>query len=107
MWQGWINFVLGIWLIVSGFVISLQGRVNMIIVGILAIVFGFLAFKAWQQIINGVLGIWVLVCGLFITSLAATDATNVNYIIVGIIMAILGIWSALSRPKETPTQTAQ
>ncbi|MFQ6618209.1 MAG: hypothetical protein ACE5QV_05920 [Fidelibacterota bacterium] len=41
MWQGWSNGILGLWLIISGFVVALQTPVNLITVGIVVSVLGF------------------------------------------------------------------
>jgi hypothetical protein len=95
MWQGWISFLVGAWLIISAFAISLQGSLNMIIAGAIALIVGFIGGKAWQEIINGLLGLWILVCGIFIASLTVSQA---NYLIVGIVMAILGFWAGVSKP---------
>ena len=40
MWQGWIIFILGIWLFISGLIPVLQGGGNLIIVGIISAIFG-------------------------------------------------------------------
>jgi hypothetical protein len=103
MWQGWVNFILGAWLIVSGFIFPLQGRLNMIIVGVLVIIFGFSGIS-WQGIINGILGIWILVCGIFIGTLAVAQW---NYIATGIVVLILGFWRGVSRRKKPPVQPVQ
>ncbi len=95
MWQAWINFVLGLWLIVSGIVPSLHVNINYIIVGIVVAVLGFIAAKRWQGIVDGVLGIWLIVSGI-ITALMAP----VNLIIVGIVVAALSLWMALT--KKSP-----
>jgi hypothetical protein len=83
MWQGWLNLILGVWLIISGFVSPLQSPANLIIVGILAAVFGFWSYKNWQGDVIGILG-------------------PANFIIVGVLMIIAGLWEGLSHPKPTP-----
>ena len=100
MWQGWVNLILGLWLILSGLVLSLQSSVNMIVVGILAAIFGFWAYKLWQGVVNGILGIWI-----FLSGIAFNLVNQVNFIVVGIIMGILGVWCALSHPGELTTKT--
>jgi len=100
MWQGWINLVIGVWLVISGIFATLQTPINMIIVGILAAIFGFWAYKMWQGIVNGVLGIWVLLSGL-----AFNLVIPVNFIVVGIVMGALGVWTGLTRAEEMKTKT--
>ncbi len=95
MWQAWVNFILGLWLIVSGIVPSLNTNINFIIVGILIAILGFWTFKQWQGIVNGILGLWILISA-FITGLMI----NWNLIIVGIVVAILAIWQALTKPTK-------
>ncbi len=100
MWQGWINMILGLWLILSAFVPSLQSSINMIVAGVLAAIFGFWAYKLWQGVVNGILGIWIFLSGVIFNLIV-----TVNFIVVGIIMGILGVWCALSRPGELTTKT--
>ncbi|MCF7886025.1 MAG: hypothetical protein K9M80_05990 [Candidatus Marinimicrobia bacterium] len=97
MWQLWVNFVLGIWVLLSGLIASLQGNVNLIICGVIAAVLGFWSNKLWQGIVIGIAGIWLILSGI-ISGLQAP----VNYIIVGIIVAVLAIWGALGG-REEPT----
>ena len=100
MWQGWINLVLGVWLIISGLILSLQAPVNMIIVGILVAIFGLWVYKMWQGVANGILGVWIFLSGLFFNL-----AVTVNFIIVGIVIGILGLWSALKHLKKVAPKT--
>lgn len=94
MWKAWINFILGLWFILSGIVISLGTSVNYIIVGIVVAILGFWSAKQWQGIVIGILGLWMILSGI-VTSLMAP----INLIIVGIIVAVLAIWQALEKPK--------
>ncbi len=94
MWQAWINFILGLWFILSGIITSLGVNVNYIIVGIVVAVLGFWTYKQWQGIVVGILGLWMILSGI-VTSLMAP----VNLIIVGIVIAVLAIWQALTKPK--------
>ena len=87
MWTGWVNLILGIWALISGFVVSLQGPVNYIIVGIVLAILSFVtAAKKWQGIISGILGLWLIVSG-FVAGLQG----GANLIIVGILIIIFGI----------------
>ena len=41
MWQGWVNFAIGIWVLIFGFFApTALWKINLIVCGILAIVFG-------------------------------------------------------------------
>jgi hypothetical protein len=96
MWQLWVNFILGIWVFISGFIASVQGTVNLIICGVLALIFGSWARKLWQGIVIGIAGLWLILSGI----IGGLDA-KLNYIIVGIVIAILAIWGAIVGKKET------
>ncbi|MEJ2636743.1 MAG: hypothetical protein P8184_15800 [Calditrichia bacterium] len=100
MWQGWVSFVLGIWLFLSGLIPGLQAPSNMIIVGVLAAIFGFWNYKMWQGFAVGFLGIWV-----FLSGIAFSFNTTLNFILMGVLIFVLGIWSALVHPEELPTKT--
>ncbi len=101
MWQGWVNVVLGIWMLISGFVPSLQTPVNLIIVGLLIAVMGFTAYKTWQGIVNGILGLWLFVSGAIIHLMAPA-----NFIIVGLVVALIALWEALGQTREMRHKTA-
>lgn len=61
MWQGWINLILGVWLILSGFISAFRTTANFIIVGILATEIphpppeslGFCVSSQWQAAAGG------------------------------------------------------
>lgn len=94
MWQGWINLILGAWLILSGFIPALRTPANIIIVGILAIIFGFWVYKDWRGDVAGILGIWAFLSGVWWNLLSPG-----NFIIVGLLLGIVGLWEGISHPK--------
>ncbi len=50
----------------------------------------------WQDIVNGLAGIWLIISAFIVKSLG--DTGNLwNYLIVGVIVAILGFWAASSK----------
>ncbi len=96
MWTGWVNLILGIWTLISGLVVSLQGPVNYIIVGIILAILSFVtAAKKWQGIICGILGLWLIVSGI-----VAGLQGGINLIIVGILIIIFGILLGATKSKE-------
>ena len=96
MWTGWVNLVLGVWTLISGFAVGLQGPANYIIVGIILAILNFVtAAKTWQGIICGIFGIWLIVSGI-----VGGLQGGVNLIIVGILTIIFGI---LLGTKKTET----
>lgn len=91
MWQAWMDLVVGIWLIICGFVPTLQTPASMIIAGIVAFVFGFWGaarVNSWQGTINGIIGIW-----LFLSVVAFGLVVSWNFFIPGIVVGILAVWN--------------
>lgn len=96
MWQGWIGLLDGIFLTILTFITSAQTAENMMIAGIIAIVFGFWASKdSWQGIFLGMLGVWML-GGSFTNYLQLP----INFLLTGLSIALIGIMLALE--KELP-----
>ncbi|MCD6234568.1 MAG: SPW repeat protein [Candidatus Marinimicrobia bacterium] len=99
MWQAWVNVILGLWLVVSGFIPGVQVNWNMIIAGILIALLGFTASKKWPAIVAGILGIWIFISGLFPSLIV-----QINFIIAGLAVLILSLILALQKtPGETKT----
>ena len=101
MWQDWLNFILGLWLVVAGFIPSLNtaaGRLwDYLIVGVLVLIFGAWAAKErWPEWLNVVLALWLIVAA-FVPWTGM--AVAVNSIVVGALIAIFGLWAALMKPK--------
>lgn len=88
-WFNWFSLVLGVWFFISGLIPALQGDWNMIILGIVAAICGFIAYQTWQGIVNGIIGIW-----FFLSAIWFHLVVPWNFIILGAAMAILGIWGA-------------
>lgn len=86
MWHGWLNLLLGLWLIISGLIITLQGPANMFIVGVLVIYTGFFLVKKWEGVAIGILGIWVLIC-VYITGFITTH----NLLFTGIVISLISM----------------
>jgi len=95
MWQGWISFILGIWLIISGLIPALQYPINLVFIGVLSVIFGFWGIKLWSEVMNAILGIWII-ASAFVYNMIIPQ----NFLVIGIAMGIFGIWSGLSRPDE-------
>ncbi len=100
-WASGLNIIAGIWLVISPWIFAYAtgaGEWNSIIVGIivavLAAIRAFGAYDAaWMSWVNVVLGIWVVIAP-FVFGYATFPGRMWNNIIVGIIIAALGIWSA-------------
>ncbi len=96
MWQSYIRFFLGIWLVLSGITVQLQGEVNLIVVGIATVISGLWSFKNWRRWVNGIVGLW-----LFLSGGVFNLAFSWNFIISGIVLIILGYWYSRSTNNKT------
>lgn len=109
------NIAAGLWLIAAPFVLAYTGVTaalwNAILVGLAVLILAWvrvanpLQYEAssWT---NVVLGIWLLIAP-FALGYSATTAAMTNDIIVGLIVAALGTWSALASRDYHPTGTGQ
>lgn len=97
-----INILAGLWLVASPFFMGFSGTsaaTNSIIVGVIVAILALVrAFSpmttgslSW---VNMVLGLWMIVFSVFIASVGATAVWNGS--ILGLVIAILAIWSAQS-----------
>ena len=105
----WINFVLGLWLIAVAFWWS-AGSVmtEEFVLGVITAVFAWhAARRRWNPILSWIVaaaGLWTAVgAALGVVSYAAYPASRTNDIVVGIIVAVLGVTSAVFR--ESPVRT--
>jgi len=98
-----LNIIAGLWLIISPWVFFYAtpgGIWNSVIVGIiiavLAAIRAFGAYNsAWMSWVNVVLGLWVVIAP-FIFGYTTYAGRMWNNIIVGLIVAALGAWSAMA-----------
>ncbi len=102
MWQDWLNFLLGLWLVIAGFIPALNtGAAKMwdyLIVGVLVLIFAlWTAKQRWPEWLNVILAIWLIIAA-FINWPPST--VMVNSIIVGALIAIFGLWAALMKPSS-------
>ncbi len=103
MWQNWVNFALGIWLVIAAFIpgitASRSGSLwNDLIVGVLVAIFAFMSIKAKKAIcwINAILGIWLVIAAF----IPMSKSGNLwNDLICGIIILIVGITTALKKEE--------
>lgn len=101
-----LNVIAGIWEILAPFILGYSGFVtpttNAIIVGLIVAVLAAIRFlgaysAAWMSWLNAVLGVWLIVAPFI---LGYGNPARTNDIIVGIVIAVLGAWSALAtRPS--------
>lgn len=107
MWQGLVKLIIGSWLIISGLIGALQSPLNLLIVGFVTAICCFQSTKIWQATVTGILGIWLFISGLSYFVLGAGPGLIAawNFLIIGIIILILGIWLLVKPSKISGTQT--
>jgi hypothetical protein len=98
-----LDVLAGIWLLISPFVLHFRGYSSLItndvvlgiVIGILALIRFFSPSRGtvWASWVNVVLGIWVLISPWCLAYSAYRPAMT-NNVIMGIIVIILGLWSA-------------
>jgi hypothetical protein len=104
-WQDPLNLILGLWMIVSPWVLQHQANTqatsNAVILGILIALAALVAlFKvmAWEEWANVVLGIALLISP-WVLGFSTLMAAMWNAVIVGIVVAVLALW-ALGTDKD-------
>lgn len=97
-WQDPANVLLGIWLVVSPWVLGFQGEtvamVNTVVVGLVlgAVALGAtLVPQAWEEWSEAALGVW-LAASAWILGFAMVEAAMVNAVLSGIVIAVLSMW---------------
>jgi len=98
-WQDPVNLILGLWMLISPWVLGYQGETtamwNAVVLGILigAVAIGALAQpKAWEEWANVVLGIW-LVISPWVLGFSTMREPMANAAIVGVVTAVLALWT--------------
>lgn len=109
-----LDLIAGLWLILSPFILGYSNLAsalwNSLIIGFAVIVFGGMragseGYKTlWPSWANFILGIWLIVSPYLLGFSNLSALATRNTIILGIIVAILAVWGALSTPAEATDQ---
>lgn len=96
MWTGWVNLVVGVWTLISGFIQGLQGTTNLVIVGIVLAVLNFANRKrsTWQGTICGTAGFLLLVSGM------AGLQSGTYLVVIGVLTMIFGILLGVKKTRR-------
>ena len=104
-WQDPVNLILGIWMIVSPWVLRHQGDIlptsNAVVLGILiagAALIALFKVMAWEEWGNVAFGVW-LVISPWVLGFSGVAVAMSNAVIVGIVVAALALW-ALGTDKD-------
>ncbi|MGH9692678.1 MAG: SPW repeat domain-containing protein [Bryobacteraceae bacterium] len=108
VWISALNVLAGIWLIIAPFILlygNSTARINDIVLGIVIGVFALIrAFvpgfqTVWLSWLNALWGIWLII-GSFV--LAYAGRARSNDILLGIIVLLIGLWSATMSEENRP-----
>jgi hypothetical protein len=100
-----LNFIAGIWVLISPWAVGFTSLENLFInnlivggaVAVLAAIRSFGAYNlSWLSWLNTLLGVWLIASAFVFTTMQGAPNPFWNNAILGILIAILGIWSALS-----------
>jgi SPW repeat len=92
-WQDWVNLLLGLWMVVSTWIIGHDAGslaiVNYYVVGVAVAAFAIAAltaFRIWEEWVNLILGTWLLVSPFFLGFSASAIGLNTLVIAIFIIV---------------------
>lgn len=107
-WQDWMNFVLGLWLFVSPWVLGFArleaAAWNCWLVGVVVAavsVSALIQFARWEEWINAAAGLWLLVSPWLLAFAGANEAAALwNHVLVGLAVAVLALWDGFAHREE-------
>lgn len=112
-WQDQVNAMLGLWLVVSPWVLDYTGTRLMtvgmpnvavwtaLVFGVAAVVLSFMdiyAHKVWEMALDVVVGLGLMLAP-WVLGFAAQTVPATNDMLVGLVLAAVAIWSLLSEPE--------
>ncbi len=106
----WINVILGLWLIVAAFVLSVGTARVMADEIALGIAIAVLAYAAAMSAANAVISWCVVIAGLWtliapsVIAYGPLRASKINDVIVGIVVLVLAFANAVFRESPVRTQ---
>src|SRR5690349_4305765 len=104
----WINFILGIWLIIVGFAVSMPSRPVMaeeVVLGAIIACLAMVSLTRPSSIVSwliGIAGLWTLLAPAAM-NYTTLHFSRANDVVVGIVVLILGVANAIyyQRPIRT------
>lgn len=108
-WRDVASLILGLWLVISPWALSFTTETiptgNALIVGVViavAAAAALIAFHTWEEWVNVVLAVWLIVSP-FALGYASHVTVLWNQLIVGALVGILALWTALTTPETGVT----
>ena len=98
-WQDVVNALLGVWLVLSPWIVGFQGErtptANAVVVGVALIAAALGAMivpRAWEEWIECALGVW-LVISPWVLGFSTMRDPMLSTVISGIVVAVLALWT--------------
>lgn len=119
-WQDCLNLILGLWVIASPWVLGFTdvqyAPANAVVIGIVIAVmavWALVSFHEWEEWVNVFLGLWLVATPWLFGFAAMTSAATAgsayvaswNFVISGLLVAGLAIWSWHDTRKHGPLTT--
>lgn len=97
-WPDWLTLVVGVWMIVSPFVLQFSGQVaamwNAVVLGIVVALIALGAvykFRIWEEWLNFILGLWLIISP-WALEFSNFSAATWNHAVTGILVAVFALW---------------
>lgn len=93
-----VNGILGIWLIISPYILSYgsTAKWDQTIIGVVVLILAAIRTaeprQQWLSFVNGLVGLWAIIAPWALSYVAT--ASYWNEVIVGAVVAILGFWNS-------------
>jgi len=104
-WQDWANLVLGVWLILSPWLLGFSGipsaMWNAVIVGVVVGLMALMHLRGgplWEEGVNVLLGVW-LILSPWILGFSGEANALWNALIVGVLVGALALSVTREKPK--------
>lgn len=105
MWQAWINGLVGLWLIVSAFIVVESKAAcffNNLTTGVVLIILGIwaaLSHKNWQSWVVALVGAWMIISGMWFPE--SHRGNLANNLVAGLFVTIAAFWPGFSWALRT------
>ncbi len=104
-WQDWANLVLGVWLILSPWLLGFSGTPaamwNAVLVGVVVGLMALMHLRGgpmWEEWVSVVLGVWLLLSP-WILGFSGMGNAMWNAVIVGLLVGALALSVTREKPK--------
>lgn len=107
-WQDSVNLVLGVWLVISPWVLQFAAEPramwNAVILGVViaaAAILALVQFREWEEWADMAFGLWLIVSPWVLGFAATLAAATWNFVVVGVLTIALAAWSLRDERHRT------